>query len=147
MKAHSLNQLAAAVLAQVCLFALCPWMPNAHAQTEAPTKEIVEKVMKGYWDEAASAAGPRSVMTLNSVKFGQPSKATAQEVQVEGIPEGGMVTPAIVDFTVRTYYTSETRAVQRVREARIYKDKMGDWAYKIGGPKGQDKTTTESAAP
>ncbi len=54
-----------------------------------------------------------------------------------------MVTPAIVDFTVRTYYDKETQAVRRVREARVYKDKFDEWAVMTGGVRGQDTTTTE----
>src|SRR4051794_32736515 len=74
------------------------------AVREAPTKVIVEKVLKSRWDKSgASYPNLRVVLTLNDVKFGKAYVATAQEVQVEGIPKGGMVTPAIVDFTVRTY--------------------------------------------
>ena len=118
------------------------FMVSAAAAAEAPSHAIVEKVLKGSWDKSAI---PKSVLTLNAVKFGTAYKATAQEVQVEGIPKG-MVTPAIVDFTVRTYYNSETQALRRVREARVYKDKMGDWAVMTGSPKGEDVSTKEPAA-
>lgn len=95
--------------------------------------------MKQSWERGGP---PKASLTLNSVRFGKAYRATAQEVQVEGIPRG-MVTPAIVDFTVRTYYGSETQAYRRVREARIYKDKMGDWAIMTGSPKGEDVSTSE----
>ena len=123
-----------------CLAAL--FMVSASAAAEAPSHAIVETVLKGKWDKSAI---PKSVLTLNAVKLGPAYKATAQEVQVEGIPKG-MVTPAIVDFTVRTYYNSETQALRRVREARVYKDKMGDWAVMTGSPKGEDVSTKEPAA-
>lgn len=101
--------------------------------------------MKGTWDKAASSLNPKSVLTLDSVKFGQAYTATAQEVQVEGFPEKTTVTPAIVEFTVRTYYTGETQALHRSREARVYKDKFGEWAVMTGAVKGQDSTKIEPA--
>ncbi len=55
---------------------------------------------------------PKSVLTLNDVRIGKAYKATAQEVQVEGIPKGATVTPLVVDFTVRTYYINETQAAK-----------------------------------
>ena len=116
----------------------------AHA-ADTPTQAIVEKVMKAQWDKSATASGPRSALTLNGAKFGKPYKATLQEVQVEGIPQNAMVTPAVLDFTVRNYHSNQTQAVRRVREARIYKDKMDDWAVKTGSVKGQDTTTQEAA--
>ncbi len=107
------------------------------------TKDIVEAVLKSNWDKEASSTNAKSTLTLNDVRFGPATRATVQEVQVEGIPDNAMVTPAVVDFTVRTYYSSGTQAVRRVREARVYKDKMGDWAVMTGSVKGQDTTTTE----
>jgi len=118
---------------------------SAIAAPDAPTREIVEKVMKQKWDKEKSTSTPRTVLTLNDVRFGKPYAATAQEVQVEGVPKGATVTPVVVDFTVRTYYATETQAVQRVREAVVYKDKMDDWGIMTGSPKGADKTTRESA--
>ena len=119
---------------------------SLRAQGDAPTREIVEKVLKEGWDKKASSFNPKSTLTLDDLKMGKAYKATVQEVQVEGIPEGGMVTPAIVRFTVRTYYNNETQAVHRAREARIYKDKLGDWAVMTGNVKGEDSTTKEPAA-
>ncbi len=113
------------------------------AGDEAPTAAIVEKVLKASWDKAATSLNPRSALTLNSVKFGTSYKATAQEVQVEGFPEGATLTPAIVDFSVRDYYTNETQVLRRSREARVYRDKFNEWAVMTGSVKGQDTTTTE----
>ncbi len=107
------------------------------------SRDIVEKVLKSSWDKEASSTNAKSTLTLNELKLGPATRATLQEVQVEGIPDNSMVTPAIVDFTVRTYYTSGTQAVRRVREARVYKDKMGEWAVLTGSVKGQDTTATE----
>jgi hypothetical protein len=115
------------------------------AATNAPTQADVAQVMKSNWDKSANSFTPKAVLTLNSVRFGKAAKATMQEYEVEGIPKGEMVTPAIVDFTVRTYYSSETKAVRRVREARVYKDKMDEWAVMTGSVKGQDTTTKEPA--
>jgi hypothetical protein len=118
----------------------------SRAANSAPVAADVEKVLKGEWDKAPSSLNPKSVLTLNAVKLGNPARATKQEVQVEGIPENAAVTPAIVDFTVRTYYTGETQALRRVREARIYKNKMNDWAVMTGSAKGEDVRTREPAA-
>ena len=117
----------------------------ASAASDAPNREIVEKALKARWDKPASTSSPKSVLTLNDVKFGKPYKATAQQVQVEGVPKDALVTPIVVDFTVRTYYARETQSVHRVREASVYKDKMDDWAVMTGSPKGQDTTATEAA--
>ncbi len=131
---------------QACgLSALMFVAPLAFATADAPNHAIVEKVLKASWDKSASSTNPRSALTLNAVRLGPAYKATAQEVQVEGFPANGSVTPAIVDFTVRTYYTGETQALRRVRDARVYKDKMGDWAVMTGSPKGEDVRTKEPA--
>lgn len=115
---------------------------GGQSAAETPTQAIVETALKSNWDRLQSA--PKQILTLNSVKFGAATPATAQEVQVEGIP-AGMVTPAIVDFTVRTYYDSHTDAYRRVREAVVYKDKMGDWAVMTGSVKGEDTRSKEPA--
>ncbi len=117
----------------------------ARAGGEAPTREIVEKAMSEYWTKAATTVSPRSELTLNSVKFGNAYKATAQEVQVEGFPEGGTVTPALIEFTVRNYHSNETQAVRRTREAKVYKDKFNEWKVQTGSVRGQDSTTKEPA--
>ncbi len=118
-------------------------VPLATAQT--PTKEIVEKVMKKTWDKTATSTNPKAILTLNSVKFGKSYKATVQEVQVGGIPDKGVVTPALVDFTVRNYHSNATNAVRREREVKVYKDKFDEWAVMITSARGQDTTTKEPA--
>jgi hypothetical protein len=136
-------QVSTAVL-HVCALSASLLLPVAHA-ADAPTKAIVEKVMKSRWDKVATSSNGKSVLTLNEVKFGKAYKSTLQEVQVEGIPQNGMVTPTVVDFTVRTYHSNQTNAVRRVREARVYKDKMDEWAVMTGSVKGQDIATQEPA--
>jgi hypothetical protein len=116
---------------------------RAQAAEDAPNHQIVEKALKSTWDKSATSMNAKSTLKLNEVKFGKAYKATMAEVQIDGLPEGAMITPAVVDFTVRTYYTNETQVVRRVREARVYKDKMGEWAVMTGSVKGQDTTTKE----
>ena len=128
---------------RVCALSVALFAHPAHAATDAPTQETVAKALKNRWEKAKTTSSPKATLTLNSVKFGKPYKATAQEVQVEGVPLNAVVTPAVVDFTVRTYYSNETQAVQRVREARVYKDKMDEWTVMTGSAKGQDVTTKE----
>jgi hypothetical protein len=125
------------------LVALALGAPVATARAQAPTRAVVETALKASWDRAASSTNVRQALTLNSVRFGTPAPATAQEWQVEGIPRNAQVTPAIVDFTVRSYYNTETQALRRVREARVYRDKMGDWAVMTGSVRGQDVSTKE----
>lgn len=134
-----------AAIPRIGILSISLLLSHAAVAVEAPTQEIVEKVLKSGWDQSASATKVKSVLTLNSVKFGKAYKATVQEVQVEGVPDKAVVTPAVVDFTVRNYYNNETQVVQRVREARVYKDKMDDWAVMTGSVKGQDVTTREPA--
>ncbi len=118
--------------------------PLKQTQCAAPTKTIVEKVLKSKWDKSgANYPNVKVTLTLNGVKFGKSYTATAQEVQVEGFPKGAIVTPAVVDFTVRTYDNKETQAVRRVREARVYKDKFDEWAVMTGSVRGEDTTTKE----
>jgi hypothetical protein len=132
----------AAVMMHMCAWSVALLADNVHA-ADTPTQQIVEKALKTRWDKSATSSNAKSALTLNAVKFGKAYKATAQEVQVEGIPQNGMVTPAVVDFTVRTYHSNQTQAVRRVREARVYKDKMDEWTVMTGSVKGQDITTQE----
>jgi hypothetical protein len=119
----------------------------SHADGEAPTRDIVETVLKASWNREATDFTPRAELTLNNVRFGKPYQATLRDTQIDRIPEGAVVTPAIVDFTVRTFYSDQTQAIRRQREARVYQDNMGDWAVMTGSVKGQDTTTSEPAAP
>ena len=127
------------------VFVTLPFSSCNRAGGEAPTQAIIEKVLKSSWDKAESHTNPRSVLTLNDGKFGTSYTATLQQVQVEGIPQGATITPVVVDFTVRTYYSGETQAVRRKREAGVYKDKFNEWAVITGAVKGEDTTTKEPA--
>ena len=144
MVKHHITRNAAGML-QACVMAASILIAQPTLAAETPTAQIVEKNLKSRWDKSATSSNARAALTLNEVKFGKPYKATLQEVQVEGIPDKAMVTPAVVDFTVRTYHSNETQAVRRVREARVYKDKMDDWTVMTGSVKGQDSTTREPA--
>ncbi len=115
------------------------------AETSAPTKEIVETTLRRLWDKPASSFSPKTALELHSVKFGKAYKATAQEVQVDGVPDGARVTPAIVDFSVRTFNSNATQVVRRVREAKVYRDKFDEWAVMTGSVRGQDSNTSEPA--
>ena len=137
--ASRLGVIVLSAAASLCTAGVTPHM--LHAQR--PITTIVEAVLKSSWDRTASSTNPRAVLTLNAVRFGTAARATAQEVQVEGIPRGARVTPAIVDFTVRTYYTNEIQVLRRVREARVYRDKMGDWAIMTGSVRGEDVSSVE----
>ena len=120
---------------------------RASAEDEAPSQAVVEQVLKISWDREATDFTPKATLSLNGVRFGKPYTATLRDVQIDRIPEGAVVTPAIVDFTVRSYYRDQTQATRRVREARIYRDGMGDWAVMTGSVKGQDTITSEPPAP
>ena len=146
MRTTKLAPAGSGIALHLCGLAIALTMANpVLAATNAPTQEIVEHALQSKWNRSATSSTPKALLTLNSVKFGKASKATIQEYEVEGIPKGAMVTPAVVDFTVRTYYSSETQAVHRVREAFVYKDKMDEWAVMTGSVKGQDATTKEPA--
>ena len=109
-----------------------------------PTAADVEKAMHATWDKAATSTSPRTAVTINSIKLGETDPANEQDV-VDGIPPKAAVTAALVDFTVRNYYANETQAVRRVREAKVYRDKFGEWAVMTGQVRGQDATTSEPA--
>lgn len=138
----SLRHIAVHVLRPIALTLALTCACAAQAADE-PTKEIVERVLKSKWDKSPTSTNVRSALIVNEAKFGKAARATVQEVQVEGIPDKAMVTPAIVDFTVRNYYANETQAVRRIRESRVYKDKMGEWAVMTGSVRGQDSNTKE----
>ena len=109
-----------------------------------PTAADIEKALHATWDKSATSTSPRTAVTINSIKLGETDPANEQDV-VDGVPPKAAVTAALVDFTVRNYYTNETQAVRRVREAKVYKDKFGEWAVMTGQVRGQDTTTSEPA--
>lgn len=109
-----------------------------------PTAADIEKAMHATWDKDATTTSPRMALTVNSIKLGETDPANEQDV-VDGVPPKASVTAALIDFTVRSYYTNETQAVRRVRESKVYKDKFGEWAVMTGQVRGQDSTTREPA--
>jgi hypothetical protein len=98
--------------------------------------------MHSRWDRQASTSTPKATVTINSVKIGSTDTANEQDV-IDGIPRGAAVTAALIDFTVRSYYSDSIEAVRRTREASIFRDKFGAWDVKTGSPRGQDSTTSE----
>lgn len=109
-----------------------------------PAREDVERALRETWQKAGDNLSPRTTIDFNEIKFGDTYPANEQDV-INGIPPGAAVTAAIVDFTVRTYYTDTTRAVRRNREAAVYQDKFGEWAVMTGQVRGEDTSTDEPA--
>lgn len=109
-----------------------------------PAREDVERVMRANWETPGDNFSPRTSIEFHEIKFGSTYPANEQDV-INGIPPGGAVTAAIVDFTVRTYHSNTTRAVRRKREAAVYLDKFGEWAVMTGQVRGQDSSTEEPA--
>ena len=123
-------------------FACCLALSQLVVAAPAPTQEEIDGVMHRRWDRQATGSTPKSVVTLNWVKIGATNTANAQDV-VDGIPPGADVTAALIDFTVRSYYSDSVETVHRVREASVYRDKFSAWDMKTGSPRGQDATTSE----
>jgi hypothetical protein len=130
------------VLAPIVFCSACGRSGSSTASA-APTREDVEKVLKQSYDKEGGQFSAKETLTVNGAKFGKPYTATVQEVQVEGVPDGATVTPAVIDFTVRTFNTGETHLFRRVREGSVYVGKMGEWVVKTGSPVGEDVSTVE----
>ncbi|MCB1602206.1 MAG: hypothetical protein R3F18_16300 [Lysobacterales bacterium] len=126
-------------LAAVLMVILLCACGNTNAQ---PTREDVERAMRETWEKAGDDFSPRTTIEFNEIKIGNTYPANEQNV-IDGIPPGAAVTAAIVDFTVRTYYSDSTNAVRRKREAAIYQDKFGEWAVMTGRVRGEDTSTNE----
>lgn len=109
-----------------------------------PTREDVERAMRASWEKSGDNFSPRTTIEFNEIKFGSTHPANEQEA-IDGIPPDGMVTAAIVDFTVRTYHSNTTNALRRKREAAVYLDKFGEWAVMTGQVRGEDSSTDEPA--
>ena len=120
--------------------AVCVLSCSGCAKAENPTQADVEKSLKAIWEKQPTGTTPLTTVQINSVKFGKTDKANEQEV-VDGVPQGAMVTAALIDFTVSEHDLKFTNSTRRVREARVYKDKFGEWAVMTGQPHGQDITT------
>lgn len=125
--------------------AAAPAAPAALAG-DAPTKELVEKLMKARWDRPKGANSDKVLATIHEVKFGQAYIATLKEVQVQGLPEGALVTPVRIDYTRREYnhlWTSVTRWPHI--EAVVFKDKFSEWTLHQTGGSTDFKSTKEPA--
>ena len=109
-----------------------------------PTREDVERSLRASWEKSGDNFSPRATVAFNEIKFGSTHTANEQN-EIDGIPPGGAVTAALVDFTVRTYYNDKTLAVRRKREAAVYLDKFGEWAVMTGQVRGEDSSTEEPA--
>lgn len=94
---------------------------------EKPTKEDVTNVIKHTWEKDATNLEPKKTVTINDIKFGSSEKANYAQ-QLEGVPEGGLITNAKIDFTENIFYTNETRHTRRIMTAWVYKDKFNEWA-------------------
>lgn len=134
---HTVRFLLMALLATVLLCAC----GSSGAQ---PAREDVERAMRAIWEKSGDNFSPRTTIEFNEIKFGSTYPANEQNV-IDGIPPGGAVTAALIDFTVRTYYTDTTKAVRRKREAAVYQDKFGEWAVMTGQVRGEDSSTDEPA--
>lgn len=134
---HTIRHVLAA-LVMVVLMCACG---SSGAQ---PAREDVERAMRASWEKSGDNFSPRTTIEFNEIKFGSTYPANEQEV-IDGIPPGAAVTAAIIDFTVRTYYTDTTKAVRRKREAAVYQDKFGEWAVMTGQVRGEDTSTDEPA--
>ncbi len=134
---QTIRQLLSVLLATVVLCAC----GSSGAQ---PTREDVERAMRASWETSGNNFSPRTSIEFNEIKFGSTHPANEQD-EINGIPPGGAVTAALVDFTVRTYHSNTTRAVRRKREAAVYLDKFGEWAVMTGQVRGEDSTTEEPA--
>ena len=116
------------------------------AYAQAATKEVVEQVLKKQWAPVSTVTGAqKKSVTVHSVKLGKAAKAALSDVGLDGVPKGATVTPVLVDFTVREYYSDSTQAVRRVREAKLYKDSFDEWRLLSGSPRAPDVRTTEPA--
>jgi hypothetical protein len=117
----------------------------SRAHKEVPTEADIEKNMRATWEKPATTLEPRTSLAVHSIKIGSGAVANEQD-KIDGIPPGAWVTIALVDFTVRSYYTDSTQAMHRVRECKVYKDQFNEWAVMISRTRGEDQMTREPAA-
>ena len=120
-------------------------LPTAFAQVA--TQGVVTETLKKQWSPVSSVTGgQKKSVTVHSVKLGKAAKASLSDVGIDGVPKGAMMTPALVDFTVREYYRTESLAVRRVREVKLYKDSFDEWRMLSGASRAPDVRTYEPAA-
>ena len=116
------------------------------ARAQATSTQIVEDALRKQWAPVISVTGgQKKSVTVHSVKLGKPAKAALSDVGIDGVPQGAVVTPALVDFTVREYYSTETQAVRRVHEVKVFKNAFDEWALLSGSAQGPDVRTSEPA--
>lgn len=132
------------LLVAACL--LMATLAPGQARAQTPSQAVVENVLKKQWAPVSTmTGGQKKSVTVHSIKLGNSAKASLSDTGVDGVPRGGTVTPVLVDFTVREYYSDSTQAVRRVREARVYKDAFGEWRMLGGSARAPDVRTTEPA--
>lgn len=134
-----------AAIVSASIFLSCALLPAAYAQVA--NQAVVEEALNKQWAPVSSATGgQKKSVTVHSVKLGKAAKAALSDVGIDGVPKGAMMTPALVDFTVREYYRTETLAVRRVREVKLYKDSFDEWRMLSGASRAPDVRTYEPAA-
>ncbi len=121
------------------------FLPTVSAQVA--NQAVVTDTLKKQWAPVTSVTGgQKKSVTVHSIKLGKTAKAALSDVGIDGVPKGAMMTPALVDFTVREYYRTETLAVRRVREVKLYKDSFDEWRMLSGASRAPDVRTYEPAA-
>ncbi|MCW3092247.1 MAG: hypothetical protein JWP81_3316 [Ferruginibacter sp.] len=95
-------------------------------QAQKPTAKDITNGLKSTWENAQSANREKNTVTINSIKLGTSEKANSKH-QFEGVPKGGLVTNAKIDFTQNKFYSNETQHVRRIMTAWVFKDQFGDW--------------------
>lgn len=90
---------------------------------------------------AAAAVSPARAQATST----QIVEDALSDVGIDGVPQGAVVTPALVDFTVREYYSTETQAVRRVHEVKVFKNAFDEWALLSGSAQGPDVRASEPA--
>jgi hypothetical protein len=105
-----------------------------------PTAADVEAAIRQFWERPDGR--PPTGVELHDVELGDSHTANEQD-EIDGVPPGGVVTAARVDFTVRSYYDDETQAVRRKMEAKVYRDAFGNWRVMNSGSFGEDQITRE----
>jgi hypothetical protein len=109
---------------------------------ETPKATDIETAMRTRWEKPGSTSSPKTTFTANSIRIGSGAKANVQD-KIDGVPPEAWVTIALVDFTVRSHYSTGIEAVRRVRECKVYKDQFDEWAVMISRARGEDKITSE----
>ena len=110
------------------------------------TRSIQASASRSLKHWAAISALFVGILLPTAFALGKAAKASLSDVGIDGVPKGAMMTPALVDFTVREYYRTESLAVRRVREVKLYKDSFDEWRMLSGASRAPDVRTYEPAA-